>query len=201
MHTLICGVTESGKTTLARAICRGLLKKKIPVMVRDPVLGTETAGGGWGDESHITSNQLQIFEEDEDFFSNIYEARGHHVFIDEAADVFSVGDKDNQWILRKGRHKPTSISAYLICQRPKMVAPNARTMCSRAYVFRLAADDLTEIGKDFGFSNLGAENLDRGDFLILESGCNSYKRANIFDLLGCKNDKPVNSQNVIGISS
>lgn len=182
-HTFICGVTETGKSTLARAISRGLLKEGQMVIVRDPTHGTETAGGGWGDEKHVETGRLRIFTDDDKFFQTIENTHGGtHVFIDEAADLFKVGDAENHWILRKGRHAPFLFSVYLIAQRPKMVAPNARTQCARCYMFRMATSDASEVLADFGHDNMKLE-LDTGDFLILNSGSKDYAQANIFKLL------------------
>ena len=63
-----------------------------------------------------------------------------------------------------------------------MLAPTVRNQCGRAYVFRLAKDDLKEIGADFGFSDLQKINLDKGDFLLLNSGSAQYQKGNVFKL-------------------
>lgn len=175
MHALICGVTESGKTTLAHALANTLAKEKQNVIVFDPV-STPTIRGTWPE-------QAIIFDDEEEFFD--YLARDDvnhaHVFIDEAGEVFNLEKRHNFWLLTRGRH--FGFNCYVICQRPKMVAPTIRNQCAKAYVFRLADDDLKAIGADFGFSDLGKESLDRGDFLLLASGTSRFERANIFNLL------------------
>jgi len=63
-----------------------------------------------------------------------------------------------------------------------MILPSARSMAGVCYLFRLASDDMRDIGRDFGFSGLDKINLDRGDFLVLESGSSDYKTGNVFSL-------------------
>lgn len=176
MHSLFTGVTESGKTTLARGIARDLAKRKQNIIVLDPV-GTETKGGGWPESA-------RVFTEGEDFWK--YLARGDvghaHVFIDEAGDQFHMGARENFWLLTRGRHY--GLYCYLIAQRPKLLAPSVRTQCSRCYMFRLAHEDASEVARDFGhswpFEN--EKELDKGDFFILYSGQVRKERANVFKL-------------------
>ena len=104
-----------------------------------------------------------------------------HVFVDEAGEVFNLSKRENFWLLTRGRH--FGFNVYPICQRPKMIAPTIRNQCSRAYVFRLAQEDMEEIGRDFGFSELKKISLDKGDFLMLLSGTARMSRANVFDLI------------------
>jgi hypothetical protein len=189
-HTLICGVTESGKTTLAREIARRMGVREHNMIVFDPV-GTATAGGDWP-KSAIIFNDIDKFTD----YVERDDVRHAHVFVDESADVFSHSQKDNHWMLRRGRHK--GLQFFLIAQRPKMLPPNVRTQCSICYCFRLALDDLKEIAADFGHNvkdilevNSDEEvkeekvikNLDSGDYLVLTSGSATFARGNIFNQL------------------
>jgi hypothetical protein len=174
MHSLYTGVTQSGKTTLARSIARELSKKG-RVIVYDP-LGTETIGGAWGEKS-------EVYENLEDFLTVVYspETVSANIFIDEAHHVFAHADKSNLWMLTQGRHY--GMQLHLITQRPTKVHPDARTNCGRCYMFRLAYDDARSIGLDYGFSDIHKLTLDKGDFLILNSGTAKYLRGNVFKLL------------------
>lgn len=175
MHTLICGVTQSGKTTLAHALAARLVSQGQNVIVFDPV-GTTTAAGSW-------PASAIVFDDEEEFFGYLSrpDVCGAHVFVDEAGEIFNLGKRHNFWLLTRGRH--FGFFVYMIAQRPKMIAPTARSQAGRGYVFRLALEDLREIGGDFGHSNLIHETLDTGDFLVLHSGQASISRANIFKLL------------------
>lgn len=178
-HTLFAGVTESGKTTLARYISRKLCALNNRVVVYDP-MGTPTAGGEWGEKA-------VIFRDDtpERFLKYLdrSDVNHAHVFCDEAGDYLTVSDKENHWLFRRGRHK--GLFMYPIMQRPKMVAPNVRSMCGTAFVFRLAVDDADEIGKDFGHTKLSniVSTLDTGQYVKLKSGSPKIERGDIFQTL------------------
>lgn len=174
-HALYVGVTLSGKTTLARMVARGLCDAGQRVVVYDP-MGTETAGGGWGKGAIIYSDL-------EPFMDFLYSEDGKnaHVFIDEAHHVFSHEQKENFWLLTQGRHY--GLTLHLMTQRPKKVHPDVRTNCAVCFMFRLANMDATEIGADYGFSDLNKISLDTGDFLVLNSGSAEFSRANVFQLV------------------
>lgn len=179
MHHLICGVTMSGKTTLARVISRAVSAKGQKVVVYDP-MGTDTAGGGWGEGA-------VIFDEIEPFLQYLEsdECGAAHVFVDEADLVFSLDQKENHWLLRRGRHYGLTI--YCITQRPVLVAPSVRSMCARAYVFRLVQDDIKRVAADYGFDDAHKINLDTGDFLCFTAGTAEMKRGNVFQIAGSPN--------------
>jgi hypothetical protein len=174
-HTLICGVTESGKTTLAHKLAEFDEQDKKEVIVYDPVL-TPTLAGEW-------PKNAAIFDDQEKFLRYV-EKRGNQataIYIDEGADVFSHGQPENRWILTRGRHYGYEVT--LICQRPKLVMPSVRHQCARCFLFRLARSDLREISEDFGHTGLASVKLDNGDFLALHSGHAQIVRANVYELL------------------
>lgn len=172
-HTLIAGVSQSGKSTLARMFSRALLEHKKRVVVFDPTLFTATAGGDWGTGAEIYTDPAEFLDalEDPQKVSNA------HVFIDEADEIFSHQQKENFWILKKGRH--FGLSVWVITQRPKMVAPTVRNQCTRAFLFRLAIDDVKEIAADFGYDGLHKIPLDKGQYLELNSGSPEYKNGDL----------------------
>lgn len=178
MHALICGVTQSGKTTLAHLLAHSFAEKGEGVIVFDPV-GSKTAKGNWPESAVIFKDETEFFDylERDDVFNA-------HVFVDEAGEIFSPQKRENLWLLTRGRHAESgAFSVYMIAQRPKMILPTARSQAGVCYMFRLAADDQRDIGRDFGFSGLDKITLDRGDFLILESGSSAFQRGNVFSLI------------------
>ena len=175
VHCLYVGVTQSGKTTLARLMSRMLCAKKHRVAVYDP-LGTATAGGGWGDG-------VLIFTNEHDFLTWIYSdaAVNYHVFIDEAHNILGHNNPENFWMLTEGRH--FFLTLHLMTQRPKKLHPDVRHNCGRCYMFRLSKSDRAEIGGDYGFDGLDKISLDKGDFVLLNSGTASFSQGNVFQLL------------------
>lgn len=174
-HTAYYGVTQSGKTTIARAIARKLSADGHVIVVFDPV-GTSTAGGDWPENAIVFDDpeEFMMFLEDDN-------CPPAHVFVDEAAEIFGHTMRENSWLATRGRH--FGIYLHIITQRPKMILPNVRGQIGRAYVFRLSNEDMREIGADFGHSGLNQFSLDTGDFLILNSGSAELARNNVFSLL------------------
>jgi len=164
----------SGKTTLAHKFAAEFARKGQNIIVFDPVM-TQTSAGYW-------PASAVIFDDENAFFDYLArdDVHGAHVFVDEAGDVFNLSKPWNFWLLTRGRH--FGFSVFLIAQRPKMLAPTVRNQCGVAYVFRLAKDDIKEIGADFGFSDLQKIELDKGQFLLLNSGSSSYSHGDVFKL-------------------
>jgi DNA helicase HerA-like ATPase len=175
MHTLICGVTQSGKTTLARYIARQLRAKNQAVIVYDP-MGTDTKGGGWGEGAIV-------FDKTDEFLEYVSrdDVNRAHIFADESDLIFSHEQKENHWLLRRGRH--FGFSVYCITQRPKMIAPSVRNMCTKAFVFRLTRDDIKSVAADYGFDDVHNKILDAGDFLCFTAGSSVYSSGNVFKLI------------------
>jgi hypothetical protein len=177
VHTLFVGVTQSGKTTLARHHARLLVRAGYDVAVYDPV-GTATAGGDWPAEA-------KIFQDQTAFLEWLLSVKGEperpwFVFVDESADIFGHGNSDNNWLPRRVRHQ--NVYLRLISQRPKMLPPNVRTQTAHCYMFRLARDDARMICADFGHGDeIFSTPLDTGDYLLLVSGSSAVESFNCFD--------------------
>lgn len=128
MHTLICGQTESGKSTLAAYFARSYVAAGRPVLILDPI------GVGW------PSGRGVLWTADPDYFS--YQAkrcRGALLVVDEAGEAVGTFQRQMQWVTTRSRH--LGHSALLVAQRPPMVAPNVRNQCRRLYLFTLAPED------------------------------------------------------------
>jgi DNA helicase HerA-like ATPase len=176
-HTLYAGGTMTGKTTLARLVARQRARKKRNVVIYDPV-GTQTAGGGWPEGDNVL-----LFDDFEEFMTWVGKNGDADLFIDEAGDHFRVQDAENHWLLRRGRHYGYEV--HLISQRPKMMAPNVRNQCSKAYLFRLSTDDVREICGDMG-RDAPTSELDKGDFIGVCSYSPEIVKGNVFHLLNRK---------------
>lgn len=175
MHTFYTGVSMTGKTTLARIVARQLAAQRQNGAVFDPTL-TETLGGGWPEGWPVFTDADEFL----DFIESDKCVGPIHLFIDEADEVFEHSMKWNFWIAKKGRHM--GMFLHVMTQRPNMIHPTVRNQLHRCYMFRLAADDVASIGRDYGHSGLDKISLDRGDFLVLNSGTSSIGRGNVFKL-------------------
>lgn len=179
LHVLYCGVTMSGKTTLARHHARVLARADYDVAVYDPV-GTATAGGDWPEK-------CLRFDNDQKFLEWLIKVEGDKrrpwfVFVDESADIFGHGNTQNEFLPRRVRHQ--NVYLRLVSQRPKMLPPNVRTQCAHCYMFRLSSDDSRMIAADFGHgAEIFTEPLDTGDFLLLISGSTAIENGNVFEIV------------------
>lgn len=181
-HVLYCGVTMTGKTTLARHHAAILDKANYDVVVYDPVQ-TDTANGNWPQKALILNDA-------EEFNKWMNNAKGDperptFLFVDESADIFGHSETWAHWIPRKCRHQ--DIYLRMIVQRPKMLHPSVRTQCSYAYMLRLSKDDARMLAADFGHSaDVADMPLDKGDCLLMESGSPDIEEFNVFALVNRK---------------
>ncbi len=151
------------------------------------MINTKTAGDA--NDDYPWGKGAIIFDKEENLNKAMLENdRDAHVFIDESDELFAHQRKENFWILTRGRHFLLSVN--LMTQRPTMISPTVRRQCTRLYMFRLARKDTNDIAADYGFSGdelleIGEEikPLDKGDFVMVDSGSHGKKRANIFTII------------------
>ena len=185
-HVLYCGVTMTGKTTLAREHASILHAAKYAVVAYDPVL-TDTANGNWPEGVEILSTPEEFHEWIEDNEDTYEPEHPCFLFVDESADIFSHGETHAHWIARKIRHQ--SIYLRLIVQRPNMLHPSVRTQASYVYMLRLSRNDASIICADMGHGAEVANTvLDKGDCLLLTSGSSGTDQFNVFELVGVDPD-------------
>jgi len=178
-HVLYCGVTQTGKTTLARHHARILDAADYDVHVYDPV-GTETLGGDWPERAKVLTTPEQFHKHLEHLEGTA--DRPVFMFVDESADLFGHAETHAHWIPRSCRH--SHIYLRLIVQRPKMLHPSVRTQCAYAFMLRLSQDDGKQLAGDFGHSaDTASIPLDKGDAILLTSGTAAIDEFNVFELV------------------
>jgi len=170
-HIAFYGVTMSGKTTAARMYSRAFCRKRVPVVVFDPV-GSATLGGDWGDGAVIYRSAEQF--EDWVHSDKIHPCK---LFIDEASAIFGHDQKHNFWLAERGRHY--GIQLFTITQRPMRIHPSVRDQHSECYMFRLRSNDTIQVGADYGH-DLREINLDAGEYIHLISGQKVYTKGRVF---------------------
>jgi hypothetical protein len=154
-RVFIVGTGESGKTLLAKSIAADLDRKGYFVTVYDPMLSD------WGEAAFVTDDIMLFMEE----MIRIHDAHEKQaIFIDEADGALSIGDKQNHWLLTRGRHYVNAI--YVITQRPALVSPTIRTQCNELYCFKVARDDARKLSEDFAHDGItAAPELVQGEYL------------------------------------
>jgi hypothetical protein len=151
-HSLISGMTESGKTTLAVQMSREYQRHNIRVIVLDPLLDSRWCA------DFMTTDRLQ-------FLSVVQHPQTVNcaIFIDESGE--SVGQYNDEmfWLATRARHY--GHNSHFICQRPAMLSPTVRGQCSYLYLFNVAATDAKTLSDDFNKPELkNAAELQKGEY-------------------------------------
>lgn len=150
MHHLIIGMTECGKTTLAKMICGNLKKRGKKTAVLDPLYDE-----GWNCDFQ-TSNS-------DEFLTWAKSNRSAYLFIDEGSVSIGRYNVPMQWLATMSRH--WGHSSYFISQGFTQLPPMVRDNCQVLYLFT-AADSVNKIAaEEFNKKELrNAESLDKGHF-------------------------------------
>jgi len=149
-HGLIFGMTESGKSTLAKQLAAGYRRNGIGVLVLDPLHDPE-----WNADFQTS---------DVDEFLRVYwESRSCVAFIDEAGDSVGRFDKAMIQTATKGRH--WGHVNYYISQRGALLSTTVRDQCSKIFLFTSSLKDSKLHSEEWNAPELmGANALKQGEF-------------------------------------
>lgn len=155
MHSLIIGMTESGKTTLAKWFCRDLKKAGYKTAVLDPLLDE-----GWDCDFHT---------EDSDGFlawAKNRENRTAFLFVDEGSISIGRYNVPMEWLATMSRH--WGHSAFFISQGLTQLPPAVRNNCGKLYLFA-CADSVNKLAaEEFNEKALrGADRLPKLHFFVV----------------------------------
>ena len=137
-HALICGMTGSGKSRLAKAFAAEYRRAGRLVAVLDPM-----HDDGW-QAGYKTADVGQ-------FFATCWRHKGVMCFIDEGG-AFGKFNADIEKLMTQGRHLGHGIT--IITQRPQQLSPLVREQCAKAYVFALGDKGRLCLAEDFGVPEL-----------------------------------------------
>lgn len=151
-HTLILGMTESGKTTLARKLARRYQHKGIPVLVLDPYKSS-----AWQADFITDSPDL--------FLETVKASKSCAVFVDECGHYADEGYSDIlRWLATNSRHY--GHNSHFIAQRAQQLKPTIRDQCSHIFLFKQSFDDAKELTRNFATDALlEAPTLKKGEYL------------------------------------
>lgn len=154
-HKLIVGGTETGKSTLARAMEADAVKRGIVPVIYDPTLNP-----AWISEL-VTCDEFDFF----DMLREQHEKKKSILaIVDEADTIMSMSHRHNWWLFMRGRH--FGIEAIAITQRPTNIAPSVRGNTSELFAFRIPKSDAQELANDFAAEGIAkAAELVQGEFL------------------------------------
>ncbi len=141
MHTLIIGKTRSGKSFLAKQMCRQALSLGIKTIVYDPLEDLE-----WKCSFRTSS--------EERFMQVVRASRGCLCFVDEAGQaVTNYASPDMLWTAQRSRHLGHKF-VYISQRVLKSLDRSVRDQCSTLYLFRVALPDAKELAETWADSTL-----------------------------------------------
>ena len=149
-HSLILGMTESGKTTLAKSLAKHYKANGVGVLVLDPM-----ADPDW-------ECDFKTADADE-FLDTFWNSRSCAVFIDEAGDAVGRFDTVMQRTATKGRH--WGHNCHYITQRGAQLATTVRDQCSHLFLFTSSLNDSKIHSNEWNQPEiLEARNLAKGNY-------------------------------------
>lgn len=153
-HSLVLGMTESGKTSLAKRIAADLHAKGEPVIVLDPLNDPEWKCGFRSSDS-------------DEFLRVFWASRQCFAFIDEGADVVGRYDDAMRQTATRGRH--WGHSCFYISQRGASINTTVRAQCRRLFLFCSASEDCKILAREFNRPELlEATNFPQGHYFYVQ---------------------------------
>lgn len=154
MHIYIIGMTESGKTTLAKSLCKDLKARGFSTSVLDPLKDPS-----W-DCDYITDNALEFLE-------HAKTERQRFLFVDEGGEAIGRYNKDMEWLATQSRHY--GHSCVFISQSITQTSTIIRQQCSKVFAFACGSKQtelLAEEYRDDDLKQLG--KIPQGEFFIID---------------------------------
>jgi len=165
-HVLILGMTESGKTTLAKKLSARFQKQGVKVIVLDPLNDP-----GWFSDYSTDKQDL--------FLETFWASKSCAVFIDESGDMVGKYDTTMQQTATKGRHWGHRV--HYISQRGAMLARTVRDQCSHLFIFNTALEDCKIHAREWNKPELlEASKLEQGGYYHV-TRFGAVSRSNIFE--------------------
>jgi len=163
MHCLIVGTTRSGKTTLAKQLCKRYIAQGINCLVNDPH-GTVWPSGA---RMYADINKLLAVAQ---------KSQRCALFIEEAGQSVGRGRtaRELQWLTTgsaKYGHR-----THLIAQTAQQIDPTVRTQCGQLFTFKQSRRNAELLADDFAEPRIiEAMDLPQYHFLSVIS-CGDVKR-------------------------
>ena len=149
-HSLITGMTESGKTILAKRLAAQYSAKGIRVLVFDPL----------NDPAWVADFQSWNIEE---FLAEYWSSRKCAVFFDESGTISREHDLELIKTATKGRH--WGHANHYISQRGAMVPKTLRDQCSNLFIFAQSMDDAKTYAREYNSPEInGVSSFKEGEY-------------------------------------
>lgn len=134
MHTLICGTTECGKTTLARII----LNQWIRINGNNSAIVFDPLTAKW---------PVKVYHDVDTFLALATKEKSKLIIVDESGTSLSRFEASHNWLATQSRHRGHSV--VFISQRPALLSPTIRNQCSMLFCFCVSENDAISLASDF----------------------------------------------------
>lgn len=152
MHSLIVGMTESGKSFLAKMISRALKKAGKKVAVLDPLWDD-----GWGADFQTSDSGAFLA------WAKSKANASAFLFVDEGSVSVGRYNLPMQWLATMSRHH--GHSSFFICQGITQLPPIVRGQCRDVFLFAVDETISQIVAKEWNEKTLrNAERLRKGEF-------------------------------------
>lgn len=149
-HSLILGMTESGKSTLAKKLAAYYKSKGFGVLVLDPLNDP-----GWPCDFKT--------DDGSEFLKVFWDSRRCFVFIDESGDSVGRYNAEMTRTATKGRH--WGHACHYITQRGTQLATTVRDQCSHLFLFCSSLNDSKTHADEWNQQQIReACNLKQGEY-------------------------------------
>jgi hypothetical protein len=149
MHSLICGITESGKTTLGKHLASIHRKQGFHIHVLTSVWDA------W-DADFLTDDK-------DEFLKAFWESRSLIVFVDEGGETVGRYDETMKATATRGRHY--GHSCYYIVQASREINPTIREQCTQLFLFNCGRKTAETLAEDWNQPELAnAPSLLKGEY-------------------------------------
>ncbi len=176
MHTLILGMSGTGKSALAKQLGTRLRQKGKLILAYNPTKETGyTRKDSFGCiAADYETHNAQEFEAKVREVVSSNQHPNVYLIVDEAHEFFTRADCNSEWIATRGRHY--GINVIGITQRAAKINVTFRGQCSNVYIFRCNLTDTKFVLDEFYHTGLREKDLslDDGKFLKIQGKDVSY---------------------------
>lgn len=153
MHSLIVGITESGKTTICKKLAAKHLEQGFAVLVLTSIFDAWPEG-------------CLVFDDQDEFLRVFWNSKKCMVFIDEGGSTVGRYNEAMDATATRGRH--WGHSCYFSSQRATQISATVRGQCSQLFCFAQGKKDAEVLAEEFNQPGLEeAPNLRRGEFFLV----------------------------------
>lgn len=151
MHILILGMTESGKTTIAKLLIKEFKAKGLKTLVLDPLKDPAF------NADYQTADQKE-------FLNVFFASRTCLAVMDEGGESVGRYNEAMQTTATRGRH--WGHTCVYLAQKAVQVAPIIRDQCGAVFMFTSGLQSAKAIAEEFNCPEfLNATQLKRGDYI------------------------------------